>query len=55
MLNIADIAANPEENPEWNKSVLNVQKRHIEVIETDSRKLYNEIDKTILDLVHNRI
>ena len=55
VLNMTYITGNPEENPELIKSVLNIQKRLIEAVETDSRNLHNEIDKTILDLVHNRI
>ena len=44
-----------EDNHERIRSALNVQIRLLEDIETDSRNLHNEIDKTILDLVHNRI
>ena len=44
-----------ENNYEHIRSALNVQIRLLEDLETDSRNLHNEIDKTILDLVHNRI
>ena len=44
-----------EADQETLRSILNVQKRLLDSIEADSRELHEEIDKTILDLVHNRI
>lgn len=52
--NVLDMA-NAGDDIEKFRSILNVQKRLLDNIETDSRKLHLEIDKTILDLVHNRI
>ena len=44
-----------EADQETLRSILNVQKRLLDSIEADSRELHDDIDKTILDLVHNRI
>ena len=55
MLKMEYIATTLDDNNKYIRSVLNVQIRLLEDIETDSRNLHNEIDKTILDLVHNRI
>ena len=55
VLNMLCIATTGENNHDWLKSVLNVQIRLLEDMETDSRKLHQEIDETILDMIHNRI
>ena len=53
--NVLNITNYYEADSELLKSILNVQKRLLDNIEADSRELHLEIDKTILDLVHNRI
>ena len=55
VLNMQCIATTHENNHDWLKSVLNVQIKLLEGIETDTRKLHQEIDETILDITHNRI
>lgn len=57
VLNMQSIAAAIENNNdnEWLKSVLNVQIKLLDSIETDTRKLHREMDETILDMIHNRI
>jgi len=55
VLNMQSIATTQENNNDWIKSVLNVQIKLLEGMETDTRKLHQEIDETILDMTHNRI
>ena len=55
ILNMQYIATTQENNHEWLKSTLNVQIRLLAGMETDARKLHQEIDETILDITHNRI
>lgn len=55
LLNMLCIASTGEKNKDNIKSILNVQIRLLEGMETDSRKLHQEIDETILDMIHNRI
>ena len=55
VLNMEYNATTIEDNNEYIRSVLNVQIRLLEGMETDSRKLHQEIDETILDMIHNRI
>ena len=55
VLNMQYIATTQENNYEWPKSAINVQIRLLEGMETDARKLHQEIDETILDIIHNRI
>lgn len=55
VLNMECIATTQENNNELLKSILNVQIRLLEGMETDSRLLHQEIDETILDMIHNRI
>ena len=55
VLNMECIATTQENNNDWIKSVLNVQIKLLEGMETDTRKLHQEIDETILDMIHNRI
>lgn len=55
VLNMQFIATTGKINHDWLKSVLNVQIRLLEDMETDTRKLHQEIDETILDIIHNRI
>lgn len=55
VLNMQSIATTQENNHDWLKSVLNVQIKLLEGMETDTRKLHQEIDETILDMTHNRV
>lgn len=55
LLNMLCIASTGENNQDNITSILNVQIRLLEGMETDSRKLHQEIDETILDMIHNRI
>ena len=55
LLNMLCIASTGGNNQDNIKSILNVQIRLLEGMETDSRKLHQEIDETILDMIHNRI
>lgn len=55
LLNMLCIASTGENNQDYIKSILNVQIRLLNGMETDSRKLHQQIDETILDIIHNRI
>lgn len=55
LLNMLCIASTGENNQDNIKSILNVQIRLLKGMETDSRLLHQEIDETILDIIHNRI
>lgn len=55
ILNMLCIASRQENQHEYLTSALNIQIRLLEGIETDSRYLHQEIDETILDIIHNRI
>ena len=55
VLNMQYVVTTLDNNHDWIKSVLNVQIRLLKDIETDCRKLHQEIDQTLLDIAHNRI